>query len=84
MAQNRFLNVGIVVIVIPIACNYTLHRTVVFIEKEVIKVMRINKDMRQRKRRLNKMYQWWLVLVTAPSGLELPGEADSPAKVHIL
>ena len=47
--------------------------------KEVIKVMRINKDMRQRKRRLNKMYQWWLG--TAPSGLELAGEADSPAKV---
>ena len=44
--------------------------------------MRINKDMRQRKRRLNKMYQWWLG--TAPSGLELAGEADSPAKVYIL
>ncbi len=28
------------------------------------------------------MYQWWLV--TAPSGLELAGEADSPAKVYIL
>ena len=44
--------------------------------------MRINKDMRQRKRRLNKTYQWWLG--TAPSGLELAGEADSPAKVYIL
>ncbi len=29
---------------------------------------------------LNKMYQWWLG--TAPSGLELAGEADSPAKVQ--
>ena len=45
--------------------------------------MRINKDMRQKKkRRLNKMGQWWLG--TAPSGLELAGEADSPAKVYIL
>jgi hypothetical protein len=25
------------------------------------------------------MYQWWLG--TSPSGLELAGEADSPAKV---
>jgi hypothetical protein len=33
------------------------------------------------KRQLNKMYQyqWWLG--TSPSGLELAGEADSPAKV---
>ncbi len=48
----------------------------------MIKVMRINKGMRQKtkeKRRLNKMDQWWLG--TAPSGLELAGEADSPAKV---
>jgi hypothetical protein len=45
----------------------------------VIKVMRINKDMKQRKRQLNKMYQWRLG--TSPSGLELAGEADSPAKV---
>ncbi len=30
---------------------------------------------------LNKMYQWWLG--TAPSGLELAGEADSPAKVQV-
>jgi hypothetical protein len=53
----------------------------------VIKVMRINKDMRhetKEKRRLNKMDQWWLGLGTASSGLELAGEADSPAKVYIL
>ncbi len=31
---------------------------------------------------INKAYQWWLG--TAPSGLELAGEADSPAKVYIL
>ncbi len=46
----------------------------------MINVMRINKDMRQRKRRLNKMHQWWLG--TSPSGRELAGEADSPAKVQ--
>ena len=34
----------------------------------------------KEKRRLNKMDQWWLG--TAPSGLELAGEADSPAKVY--
>ncbi len=53
----------------------------------MIKVMRINKDMRhetKEKRRLNKMDQWWLGLGTASSGLELAGEADSPAKVYIL
>ncbi len=42
--------------------------------------MRINKGQRhetkdKRKRRLNKTYPWWLG--TAPSGLELAGEADS-------
>ncbi len=39
--------------------------------------------MNQRKRRQNKnkMYQWWLG--TAPSGLELAGETDSPAKVYV-
>ena len=34
----------------------------------------------KEKRRLNKMDQWWLG--TAPSGLELAGEAE-PAKVYI-
>ncbi len=55
----------------------------------MIKVISYEYEDKQRhetkeKRRLNKMDQWWLG--TAPSGLELAGEADSPApaKVYIL
>ncbi len=52
--------------------------------KEVIKVvvMMVNTDKRQEKpKRLNRMSLWWPV---TSHFLELAGEADSPAKVHIL